>query len=239
MSEHDFRHSDDSVDHYTPFDITEAEHDVFGGIDFDPASCAAANRIVGARRFYTVADNGFSRIWRARTAHVNPPGGKCDVTGRPVYTATKKRRSCLETGSCGLPPGRRDGDVLIPGHAHEGVTSSAKAWWFKLALSYELFDVESAFFICFNLDIFQTTQVKTPVFEDPATGELRLLPTPLDFDFCIPSVRLEYLYEGEDGSLHSGKSPTHASAIILLSRDDAVRRAFQTRFSDFGKVKMA
>lgn len=230
---HEFRHSDESVEHYTPIDVVEAEHDVLGSIELDPASCAAANVIVGAARYYSMSDDGFSREWRARTVHLNPPGGKCDVTGRPIYAATKKRRSCLETGACGLPPGRREGDKLIPGHKHTGVTSSAKAWWFKLAAAYVEGRVGAAFFVAFNLDIFQTTQIGTPRIK--MGREEVVLPTPLDFDFCIPSGRLEYLSES-GGRIAPGESPTHASAVVLVSRNAELREAFRVRFSDFGKV---
>ena len=228
---HEFRHSDESVEHGTPVNVVEAEYDVLGSIDLDPASSPLFNRAIGARRIYTVEDNGYAQPWTARTVHLNPPGGKCDVTGRPVYAATKKRQSCLETGACGLPAGRREGGKLVAGHAHKGVTSAAKAWWFKLAEAWMLGAVEHAIYVAFNLDVFQTTQIRTP--RDPR-GDWPL-PVPLDFDFCVPRVRLEYLAPTGDG-VEAGESPTHASAVVLLSRDQATRERFKTCFSAFGKI---
>lgn len=46
-----------------------------GGIDLDPASCAAANARVGASNFYTEAEDGLSRPWFGRV-WVNHPFGR-------------------------------------------------------------------------------------------------------------------------------------------------------------------
>lgn len=57
---------------HTPAVYCDAARKVLGKIDLDPASCAAANRRVKARRFYTVADDGLSKPWRGRL-WLNPP----------------------------------------------------------------------------------------------------------------------------------------------------------------------
>lgn len=62
---------------YTPARYVEAVREVFGGvIDLDPASCEYANRIVQARRIYTIHDNALEREWHARSIFCNPPYGR-------------------------------------------------------------------------------------------------------------------------------------------------------------------
>jgi hypothetical protein len=59
------RGNEKSVEHYTPVEIIEAARRVFGGtIDLDPASCAEANAVVRATKFYSKQDDGLSKSWR-------------------------------------------------------------------------------------------------------------------------------------------------------------------------------
>lgn len=59
----------DSDEFYTPAQYVERARVVLGGIDFDPATCARAQEVVRASRFYTKADDGLraDREWRGRT----------------------------------------------------------------------------------------------------------------------------------------------------------------------------
>jgi hypothetical protein len=60
---------------YTRPKYIEAAREVMGGIDLDPASCAAANQIVKATRYYTKEDNGLTQSWYGRI-WLNPPYGR-------------------------------------------------------------------------------------------------------------------------------------------------------------------
>lgn len=57
---------------YTPREYIAAARDVLGTIDLDPASCLPAQTIVGARRIYTVDDDGLEQPWTGRV-WLNPP----------------------------------------------------------------------------------------------------------------------------------------------------------------------
>ena len=58
---------------YTPEHVLDAARRAMGGIDLDPASCAAANEHVQARRFFTLDDNALVQDWSANTIWLNPP----------------------------------------------------------------------------------------------------------------------------------------------------------------------
>lgn len=57
---------------FTPPHIIEATRAVLGAIDLDPASCAEANEVVRAKKFYTAEDDGLEKPWRGRV-WLNPP----------------------------------------------------------------------------------------------------------------------------------------------------------------------
>jgi ParB family transcriptional regulator, chromosome partitioning protein len=57
---------------FTPAALIANVRAVLGGIDVDPASCAIANETVGAKVFYTLADDGLSQQWFGRL-FLNPP----------------------------------------------------------------------------------------------------------------------------------------------------------------------
>lgn len=65
-------------DFYTDARIIECARAVMGGIDLDPASHPAANRVVRAAMFFTLVDNGLVQQWHGRV-WCNPPFAKWDL----------------------------------------------------------------------------------------------------------------------------------------------------------------
>jgi len=59
---------------YSPAWVVEWARRVLGGIDLDPASCAAAQRTVQARRWIGLPDDGLRHEW-AGAVWLNPPWG--------------------------------------------------------------------------------------------------------------------------------------------------------------------
>ena len=100
-----------------------------------------------------------------------------------------------------------------------GGRGNAKKWWAKLIYEYAR-NTTSAIFIGFSLEIMQTAQSFTL--------------SPLDFPFCVPSKRLQFL----DKDLQPERSPTHANDIVFLPdgsrrRGDQIERFFYA-FRGFG-----
>ena len=77
------------VEWYTDPAIIEMAREVMGGIQLDPATSEAANRIVKAQDFFYEEHDGLSREWNASSMWMNHPFGiaerACDpkITGRP------------------------------------------------------------------------------------------------------------------------------------------------------------
>lgn len=63
---------DESDGWYTPSHILDRARRVMGGIDCDPATCEAAQAVVGAALWYTSVENGLMQPWRGRV-WLNPP----------------------------------------------------------------------------------------------------------------------------------------------------------------------
>ncbi len=119
-------------EHYSPSPIVEPARRLLGAFDLDPASCEEANKVVGATRIYTLADDGLIQPWEGRT-FLNPPGCKL--------------RKDKESGRW-YPIGAKDG----PGE------SSARIWWDKLAADWLSGAVPAAIFVGFNIEILRLSQ---------------------------------------------------------------------------------
>lgn len=63
----------ESDDWYSPAWLVEAARQVLGGIELDPASCDAAQKVVQAGAYFTKADDGLAISWFAETVWLNPP----------------------------------------------------------------------------------------------------------------------------------------------------------------------
>jgi len=57
---------------YTPAEYISLVRDVMGAIDLDPASCAEANKTIGAVKFFTQREDGLRHDWIGRV-WLNPP----------------------------------------------------------------------------------------------------------------------------------------------------------------------
>jgi len=111
-----------------------------------------------------------------------------------------------------------------PGGRAVGNKSSQKIWWQKLIEEWSrLGGVSQAIFVSFSIELFQTSQADR-------IGQL-----PLEFPFCIPSRRIAYDKEFDDG-YKTGESPPHASAIIYLPESIGAVKRFERAFENIGHV---
>ena len=180
-------------------------------------------------------DEGVAARHSSATAeHYTPPSiveaaravlGAIDLDPASCAAANLRVRAALWHGisSDGLKS-PWSGRVFLnpPGGRGEGNVSNQKLWWQRLAQAWQCGDVTAAIFVCFSVELLQTTQVH-PVG-----------PLPLDFPICYPSRRVAYYRE--DGTV--GGSPPHSSAIVYLpeAADPLAEGRFGAHFASIGKV---
>jgi ParB family chromosome partitioning protein len=63
---------------YTPKEYIESARAVMGEIDIDPASSEIANKIIEAKKIYTIKNNGLDKDWNGRV-WMNPPYSQPDI----------------------------------------------------------------------------------------------------------------------------------------------------------------
>jgi len=66
------QHSSGSAEWWTPPELVDPARGLWP-FDLDPASCADANRQIGAALYFDASQDGLSRPWDARTVWCNPP----------------------------------------------------------------------------------------------------------------------------------------------------------------------
>ncbi len=84
-------HSNRSAEWWTPRDYADAAHEVMGGIDLDPFSCAEANQVIRALLYFDKSDDGLAHPWSGNV-FVNPPGGVTEKVKDPVTGREKRVR---------------------------------------------------------------------------------------------------------------------------------------------------
>jgi hypothetical protein len=87
------------IEWYTPAPFVDAAREVMGGIDLDPCSCKAANKIVGATQFFDETDDGLAQEWSGRV-WMNPPyaaglNDKFCTKLRDEYIADRVTQACV------------------------------------------------------------------------------------------------------------------------------------------------
>lgn len=83
---------------YTPVEYIELAVEVMGAIDCDPASCADANKVVGAEVFYSQDDDGLKQKWHGRTLAIQTLMRSCRAICFPegrikFYNTTEPERA--------------------------------------------------------------------------------------------------------------------------------------------------
>jgi hypothetical protein len=193
-----FEHSSESNEFYTPPAIVEAARATMGGIDLDPASCEEANEVVQARCYYLA--RGLELSWRRDVDHNLALGSTLGNPGAPARVFLN-------------PPG---GKV--------GKRSSAVVWWEKLCREWQAGNVEQAVFICFNLEVLNTTQASPLAC--------------LDFPICYFRQRPRFWPPGTPPELRgkSGSPKYPGCAVYLPLGSNAGVARFGALFSPLGRV---
>jgi hypothetical protein len=172
-----FNHSSKSNEHYTPPAIVEAARATMGGIDLDPASCHEANEVVGAGWFFGLPADALQAQWG-------------NWGGEPMRN---NRISGPARVFCNPPGGKI------------GKKSRAVVWWEKLCNEWLDGNVEQAVYICFNLEVLNTTQGS---------------PSPcLDFPICYFRQRPKFWTPGTPPELRGDVGdPKYPGCAVYLPR---------------------
>jgi len=80
---------DESNEWYTQAVYTDAARAVMDGIELDPASCATADLLVRADRYYTQEQDGLQQDWTCGSMWLNPPYGTINGKSNMAMWAAK------------------------------------------------------------------------------------------------------------------------------------------------------
>lgn len=229
------QHSCASVDHYTPAWIVEGARKAMGSIDLDPASCAFANELVRAPHIYTGPPHGADGLdtpWKSRlrvgTVFVNPPT-PCAVWFRKaalefylerakaiVFVAFSNElfQTAQQQGDIGdyehatRCPHPLDFTICIP-KTRVSYDRDAREWLPQLEAKWTA-----------------ATGRDTPAMRALTKKIAACRGAIARADADPPGVRFRV----------RGDSPPHSSSIILMARDEEVKRRFREEFAQYGRV---
>ncbi len=184
---------------FTPPEIIKRVHAVMGGIDLDPASCAKANEIVGAKQFFTADDDALNRPWHGRV-FVNPPG----TCPKIPYTVVDQKDGFLVAS----------GELFsVCGKAKVCTCDLPRKFWNKLVAEHSAGRVTCAVYLGFSLNQLATLQ-----------GEEK---SPLDFPLVVLKKRLQFLDEETLKPVPGATQHNFLSFLNGKSNPMSFRSAFQ------------
>jgi hypothetical protein len=199
--------------HGTPLSVATAAFLTMHDIDLDPASNDAANKVVGAKRYYTKADNGLALPWFGNV-FLNPPGG--------TWKATSKMSEADATLL------REHYALAKQAQWWKKTQSVAATWWDRLIWEHKQGHIEQAVFLAFNSEILGNR---------PEMLQYPICFTTNQATDSAVNNQGRVLFLDETGE--PGNAPTHTNALIYLppKLDTAawVQR-FGQHFARFGTV---
>jgi hypothetical protein len=198
---------------FTPPEIIKRVHAVMGGIDLDPASCAKANTIVGAKQFFTAADDALNRPWHGRV-FVNPPG----TCPRGVV----ERYEDSYTGTIVVKEER----FSVCGKTKVCTCDLPRKFWNKLMLEFSEGRVSCAIYLGFSLNQLATLQASSVPGLEGCTFK-----SPLDFPICVLRQRLKFL---DSETLLPVPGPTQHNFVSYVNGSGM---KFRAEFSSLGACK--
>jgi hypothetical protein len=198
---------------FTPPEIIKRVHAVMGGIDLDPASCAQANEIVGAKEFWTDDDNSLNRAWHGRV-FVNPPG-TCTVNPTKVEVVYKDGEPKVK---------RLPGYFMVCENANVCSCDLPRKFWNKLMMEFHGGRVSCAVYLGFSLNQLATLQTGNTYYGCTNTS-------PVDFPLCILRERLRFL---DSETLEPVPGPTCHNFVSYVNGSGM---KFRAEFSSLGACK--